>query len=343
MYNFINDYSEGAHQKILDKLVETNLEQTIGYGQDPYTEKAKVALKNKINKQNVDIHFIPAGTQTNIVAISSFLKSYEAVISAETGHINVHETGAIEHAGHKVLTAKTEDGKLTVPDIVRILDSHSSEHMVKPAMVYISNPTELGTIYSKEELENLYAFCQEKGLLLYLDGARLANALTSKSNDLTLETIANNIHCFYVGGTKNGALFGEALVIVKDELKENFRYYIKQNGALLAKGRLLGIQFLTLFTDHLYEENGAHANAMAEILRIGIKELGYEFLSESDTNQIFPIFPNTILDQLAKEYGYETQMEVDDTHTCIRLVTSWATIEDEAHNFVEYLKTISSK
>ena len=341
MYSFRNDYGEGAHLRILKALIKTNLHQTPGYGEDEYTYKAIEILKAEVGNNNVDIHFISGGTQTNLLAISSFLKPYEAVIAVQTGHINVHETGAIEATGHKVLTAESEDGKLTPELISPILKTHADEHMVKPAMVYISNSTELGTIYKKSELQALSEFCRNQNLILFLDGARLGCALCSSENDLTIKEIASLTDCFYIGGTKNGALLGEAFVICRDDLKTDFRYNIKQRGALLAKGRVVGIQFLTLFEDGLFYELAAHANCMANKLKNGIEELGYKMASKSTTNQLFPIFSNEIIDKIREEYAFEEQIKIDESNTCIRFVTSWATEEKEVIKFLAFLKGIS--
>jgi threonine aldolase len=260
MYSFSCDYSEGAHQRILSALFDTNMEQTEGYGLDRYSLLAQDAIKENIGRNDVDIHFIPGGTQTNMIAISAFLRPHEAVVSAATGHVNVHETGAIEATGHKVVTVESRDGKLRPETILPVLEFHSDEHMVKPRLVYISDTTELGTVYSKSELAALSAFCREKRLMLYLDGARLGSALCSPGSDVTLGDLARLTDAFYIGGTKNGALFGEALVIVSGALKEDFRFHIKQKGALLAKGRMLGLQFYELFRGGLFFELARHAN-----------------------------------------------------------------------------------
>jgi len=264
MYSFNNDYSEGAHPRILNALMETNLKQEVGYGEDSYSLKAIELLKQRIGRTDVDIHLLTGGTQTNLIAISAFLRPHEAAIAASTGHIFTHETGSIEATGHKVLSTETADGKLTPAHIQSILDEHTDEHMVKPKLVYISNSTEIGTIYTKSELEQLRDFCQANHLILFMDGARLGSALCSAENDLTLSDLTALVDAFYIGGTKNGALIGEALVICQDSLKEDFRYHMKQKGALLAKGRLLGIQFLELFRENLYFELATHANHMAD-------------------------------------------------------------------------------
>ena len=340
MYSFKNDYSEGAHPNILNSLLQTNMEQTSGYGEDPYTEKAKGLIKEQIGREDVEVHFLVGGTQVNLTAISAFLRPHEAAIAAHSGHIAVHETGAIEATGHKVLTAETENGKLTVCKIQELVESHCDEHMVKPKLVYISNSTEVGTIYSKKELEMLSAYCKKTGLLLFLDGARLGSALMAKENDITLNDLARLTDAFYIGGTKNGALMGEALVIVKENLKEDFRYLIKQKGGLLAKGRLISLGFIELFTNDLFFELAAHANLMAEKLTEGIEAAGFSFLSASPTNQIFPIFPNQVIECLKEKYDFSIWEKIDEHHTAIRLVTSWATQEVYVEAFNQDLMKI---
>ncbi|MBU5425472.1 low specificity L-threonine aldolase [Tissierella pigra] len=325
MYSFRNDYSEGAHPRILELLMSSNYEPNIGYGEDIHSDRAKEYIKRLIEREDADIHFIPGGTQTNMLVISSFLRPHQCVISADTGHINVHETGAIEATGHKVVAMPCKDGKLT-PDIIKkALNHHSDEHMVQPKMVYISNCTELGTIYSKDELISIHEICKKNELLLFLDGARIGSALTCKTNDLNIKDIANLVDVFYIGGTKNGALLGEALIILNKDLKKDFRFLIKQRGALAAKGFVLGIQFEALFQDDLYFELAKHANEMAEILKSIIEETGYTFYAEPYTNQIFPIFPDTLLKKMEKEFVYEFIEKVDENNTAVRFVTSWAT------------------
>lgn len=338
MYSFKNDYSEGAHPRILKALTESNLEQTEGYGEDSYSKKAIKLLKEKIKRNDVDIHFFVGGTQTNLTAISAFLRPHEAAIAANTGHILVHETGAIEATGHKVISIPVSDGKLRPEDIKPALEAHTDEHMVKPKLVYISNPTEIGSIYSKSELENLSKFCKENKLYLYVDGARLGSALTSEENDIELSDLANLVDAFYIGGTKNGALMGEALVICTEFLKEDFRFHIKQKGGLLAKGRLLGIQFLELFKDDLFFDLARNANNMADLLKKGISEEGYKFLTHSPSNQIFPILPDPIIEKLQEKYLFFVWERVDENNFAIRLVTSWATKEDVVSAFIEDLK-----
>lgn len=338
MYSFKNDYSEGAHPRILQALLESNVIQEKGYGEDRYTLEAIERLKQRIGRSDIDIHFFTGGTQTNLTSLSSFLRPHEAVISANTGHIHVHEAGAIESTGHKVLTVESDDGKLRPTDIQRVLDFHMDEHMVKPKLVYISNSTEIGSIYYRGELEALSRICQENGLLLYMDGARLGSALCAEGNDLTLFSISELVDAFYIGGTKNGTLLGEALVLCEDHLKEDFRYQIKQKGALLAKGRLLGIQFLELFRDTLFFDLATHANQMASHLREGISGLGFDFLTYSPTNQIFPIVPDGLISHLEKKYGFYVWSKMDVETSSIRLVTSWATKEEAIESFIEDMK-----
>lgn len=337
-YSFRNDYSEGAHPQILKALVETNLEQTVGYGEDKFCLEAAELIKGKLGRDDVDIHLIPGGTQTNLIAISAFLRPHEAVIAPLTGHIEVHETGAIEATGHKIITMEGRDGKLSPSDIEQAVDAHTDEHMVKPRLVYISNATEVGSIYTKAELEALSSACRQRKLLLFMDGARLGSALTSRENDLPLSEIANLVDAFYIGGTKNGALIGEALVICTDHLKEDFRFHIKQKGALLAKGRLLGIQFRELFRDNLFFDLAEHANTMAEKIQDALLSRNCPLLLHSPSNQIFPILPNRVMERLAEDYSFEIQKKVDADHTMIRLVTSWATREDAVDEFIADLK-----
>ena len=343
IYSFNNDYSEGAHPRILQLMMENNLEQNNGYSMDIHTTRAKELIKQEIKRSDVDIHIIVGGTQTNTIAIKAALRPHQAVICAETGHINVHETGAIEATGHKVLGQQTSDGKLTPVHIQTVLDWHTDEHMVQPKMVYISNATEVGTQYTKSELEALSAFCRQHGLYLFMDGARMGAALTSRANDLTLADIASLTDVFYIGGTKNGALFGEALVITHPDLKPDFRFLIKQHGGMLAKGWLLGIQFEALFQDNLFFDMAEHANEMADQLRKGIADCGYEFFWNSTTNQLFPIFPNNVIDSLSEDFLFSPQTVIDADNTCVRLVTSWATTQDGVNAFLHALKKISGK
>lgn len=337
MYSFANDYSEGAHPKILEAMMNINLTQHTGYGLDIHTSRAVELIKAEIDRSDADVHLIVGGTQTNLIAIAAALRPYQAVISAHTGHINVHETGAIEATGHKVLAYNTPDGKLTPALVQQALDSHTDEHMVQPKMVYISNSTETGTQYSKSELEALHHISRQNGLYLFMDGARLGAALTSPVNDLTMADIAKLTDVFYIGGTKNGALFGEALVICHNHLKPDYRFMIKQRGAMLAKGWLLGIQFEELFQNNLYYDMSSHANMMAEQLRTAISGRGFVFASGSMTNQLFPILPDTLIEKLERNFTFNTDRRWDSTHTVIRLVTSWATTREGVDAFISAL------
>ncbi|MGC7871447.1 threonine aldolase family protein [Desulfosporosinus sp. SYSU MS00001] len=337
MYSFKNDYSEGAHPRLLKALGETNFEQVEGYGEDLYSQKAVQLLKQTIGRDDIDIHLLSGGTQTNLTAISAFLRPHEAIIAANTGHILVHETGAIEATGHKIISVEVGDGKLNPLHIKGALDLHTDEHMVKPKLVYISNPTEIGSIYTKKELEEISGCCHDNNLFLYMDGARLGSALCSDENDLELSVLADLVDAFYIGGTKNGALLGEALVICRESLKEDFRFHMKQKGAMLAKGKILGIQFLELFRDDLYFDMARHANKMAGLLRDEITKAGFNVLVHSPSNQIFPIFPDIIISELQKNYAFYVWSKVDINHSAVRLVTSWATKEEEVLAFIKDL------
>ena len=341
MLYFDSDYMEGAHPLILEKLTKTNMEQTSGYGTDPYCEMAKEKIRATCKCPAAEIHFLVGGTQTNATAIKAILRSYEGVIAAESGHISTHEAGAIETGGHKVLCLPEHGGKITakqVDDYVNgfILDQNHT-HMVKPGMVYISQPTEYGTLYTKKELEEMSQVCKNHNIPLYLDGARLAYGLMAEGTDVTLEVIAKNCSAFYIGGTKAGALFGEALVITQPNLVPHFFTIMKQQGALLAKGRLLGIQFDTLFTDGLYEKMGKHAIQMAMKLRDGLEKKGYRFFFASPTNQQFLILENDEMEELAKKVSFSFWERYDETHTVVRFATSWATREEDVDGLLEVM------
>ena len=341
MILFYSDYLEGCHPEILRRLQETNLDQTPGYGVDDYCGKAREIIKDVCGTPNADIHFLVGGTQTNVTVISSILRPYQGALCATTGHINVHETGAIEHSGHKVLAIGGKDGKITACQVDNALSSHhgdpSYEHTVQPGMLYISFPTELGTIYSKQELLDIKEVCAKWDIPLFIDGARLGYGLTSGKCDLTIKDIAAIADVFYIGGTKQGALFGEAVVINKESLKKDFRYNIKQNGGMLAKGRLLGIQFATLFTDNLYFEIARNANRLAEKLTAAFKSKGYDMLAESPTNQVFPIISTETAERLAKDFGFEEWGRIDDTHIAVRFCTSWATTDAQIDSLIAAL------
>ena len=338
-YSFKNDYSEGCHPEILEALMHTNLEPQEGYGEDIYTQKAKALIKDKIGNLNCDIYFVSGGTQANLIVISSILRPYESVISADSGHINIHEAGAIEAVGHKINSIKSDDGKLYVEDIRQVLSEHDeAPHVVKPKMVYISNSTELGTVYKKDELKKISNFCKSNDLYLFLDGARLGSALSSKDNDLTLEDLSQLLDIFYIGGTKNGALLGEAIVINSDNLKKDFAYNLKQKGALMSKGRVLGVQFMSLFENSLFFDLANHANLMAQKMAKAIEKSGFSFLSKPQTNQIFPILPNNLVKKLEEDFDFYVWKKIDKEKSAIRLVTSWATREDIVDEFINSLE-----
>ena len=333
-YSFRNDYSEGAHPRILQALSACNDTQSAGYGCDPFCQEAVELIRARCAAPSADVHFVSGGTQANLLVIHAALRSFEAVISAHTGHINVHEAGAIEGTSHEVCAVPSSSSKLT-PDMIRsVCSEHSTEMMVHPKIVYISNATEMGAIYTKAELAALRECCDALGLYLYLDGARLGSALAASNGDLTLEDAAALTDAFTIGGTKNGALLGEAIVLMNPALQAQFRWHMKQRGAILAKGRLLGIQFLELLKDDLYFQLAAHANAMADRLRQGILELGYEIPIPSSSNLFFPIFPNTVIRQLEENYAFEIDHTIDRDNTLIRLVTSWTTPAHAVENFL---------
>lgn len=344
MIRFECDYLEGAHPKILELLNKTNFEQTPGYGTDIYCEKARSIIKEKCNFPESDVHFLVGGTQVNKTVIASILRPYQGVLCADTGHINVHETGAIENTGHKVMPITSNDGKITAQNIQDAYDSHfndeTAEHMVQPGMVYISHPTENGTLYTKSELKSISEVCKKCNLPLFLDGARLGYGLTAEGSDLTLEDIANLCDVFYIGGTKAGALFGEAVIITNPELKKDFRYFIKQNGGMLAKGRLLGIQFLALLEDDLYFEITKHANKLAIKIRNAFLEKGCSFRYNSVTNQQFPIIPNEYFNKLKEKYSFSFWEKIDETHTAVRFCTSWATKDEDVDSLVSDIERL---
>lgn len=338
--SFECDYTTGAHPEILKKLAETNFEPLSGYGTDRYCESAKQKIKTLCNN-DVDVFFLVGGTQTNSIIIASLLNSYEGVIAADTGHISVHEAGAIEYTGHKVLTIPNHDGKISPTELSSYINNfygdENHEHMVFPGMVYISHPTENGTLYTKNELEQISEICKQYNIPLFLDGARLGYGLMSKNTDVTLEDIATLCDVFYIGGTKVGALCGEAVVFKKSAMPKYFMTTVKQHGALLAKGRLLGIQFDTLFTDNLYFEISRHAIEMSELLKNILSEKGYQFAWESFTNQQFIIIENEQMKKLKENVGFSFWEKSDDNHTVIRLATSWSTRKEDVEKLKELL------
>lgn len=342
MNHFESDYLEGAHPKILERLVQTNFEKTPGYGSDHYCQSAKDKIREicKI-ESNAAVYFLAGGTQTNLVMIKTLLRSYEAVICACSAHINEHEAGAIEAGGHKVLPIPSKYGKLDVNDVRKYLEKFhrhgGKEQMVQPGMIYITHPTEYGFLYSKKELEDFRALCDQYGLLLYLDGARLGYGLASDKSDLTIENIARLTDAFYIGGTKIGALFGEAVVAKDPELLKHFPTILRQSGALIAKGRILGIQFDTLFSDNLYMELASHALKMAEKIKKGLESKGYEFYYESPTNLQFVIVKNDEVENFIEQSGACFWEEIDDDRTVLRLVTSWATKESDIDYMLSHL------
>lgn len=344
MIRFESDYLEGAHEKILNQLLETNEDQTPGYGTDDYCERAKGYIRKACDVENAEVHFLVGGTQANTTIISSILRPHQGAISAITGHIAGHETGAIEATGHKVLTLPSDDGKITAKQVKELYDAHwndvTHEHMVQPGLVYISHPSENGTTYSKAELEELSQVCRECGLPLFMDGARLGYGLAANDNDLSLSDITRLCDVFYIGGTKIGALFGEAVVITNDDLKKDFRYMIKQKGGLLAKGRLLGIQFETLFENGLYYEISQHAVDLAMMIREAFVEKGFSLKYDSKTNQQFPILPNDVLSELSKNYSFSFWEKVDDTDSVVRFCTSWATKKEHVEQLIEDIRNL---
>lgn len=345
MIRFECDYAEGAHIKILERLIETNQEQTPGYGEDGYCNNAKKYIRELCNNQEADVHFLVGGTQTNLTVISAVLRSHQGVVAAHSGHINVHETGAIEATGHKVIAMDSSDGKITAEQVKKTYDTHwndsNHEHLVQPGMVYISHPSENGTTYTKDELEKLSIVCRQCKLPLFMDGARLGYALVTEKNDLSLEDIARLCDVFYIGGTKVGALFGEAVVITNEVIKTDFRYHIKQKGGMLAKGRLLGIQFETLFENGLYFEIASNAVKKALLIRNAFAKQGYSFLYDSMTNQQFPILPNHIIEKLKEKYAFFVWEVISEESSAVRFCTSWATTDENIDLLIEDIENLN--
>ncbi|RAJ08847.1 L-threonine aldolase [Chitinophaga skermanii] len=342
MYNFTNDYSEGCHPNILAALADSNLTQQPGYGNDEFTLQAVQYIREKCGATPVDVHMVAGGTLANLLVLVSALKPFESIIAVETGHINNHEAGAIEATGHKIETVKTPDGKLRPADFAHLLKKFPEYHTVKPRIVYISNTTEIGTHYTKSEVAELSAYCKANNLLLFMDGARMAMGLMAEGNDLQLADIAALTDVFYLGGTKVGALLGEAIIISNDSLKKDFKYHMKQRGALMAKGRLLGVQFAALLKDDLMFDLAKHANGLAQRMAKVFRELGYGFLTPSVTNQIFPILPNALITELSKEFGFFSWKKIDESHTAVRLITSWATPAEQVDRFIAAVQAYKS-
>ena len=342
MIHFECDYTQGAHPKIIEMLAETNMEQTTGYGEDGHCERARQMILEKCRNKDAYVQFLVGGTQANTTVIAAALRPWQGVISADTGHINVHETGAIEATGHKVIALSNKDGKIAAEQIDACCREHFSsgnaKHMVQPGMVYVSNPTEYGTLYTKAELEAIGKVCRKYDLILFVDGARMAYGLGAEGNDLTLADYAAISDVFYIGGTKAGALFGEAVVITDERLKKDFRYMIKRQGGMLAKGRLLGIQFLTLFEEKRYFEISAHASRLAEKIHDELKDMGVKFYVDSPSNQQFVILPDAVLEKLKDDFAFEYQARVDDTHSAVRICTCWATKEENVEALLAALR-----
>ena len=341
MVSFVSDYIAGAHPDVLRRLTETNLEPVPGYGEDRFCESAKQKIRDCIGMPDADVFFLVGGTQTNAVVISTMLADYEGVLAAKTGHVSVHEAGAIEYTGHEVLELPQEDGKLSAEQVARCLDAWSADenrdHMVMPGMVYISQPTEYGTLYTLHELKEISSVCRKNKILLYMDGARLAYALACPENDVTLKDIASLCDVFYIGGTKCGTLFGEAVVIPKHDLIPHLFTIIKQHGALLAKGRIAGIQFDTLFTDGLYEEIGKTAIEAADRIRAALAEKGYQTAFHSPTNQIFVVLDQDRYEALTANVELAFWEHTDDGRTIMRFATSWATTQEDVDKLIECL------
>ncbi len=339
---FQSDYMEGAHPAIIKKLTETNLLHTTGYGFDEFCEEARALIRSACSCPDAQVQFLTGGTQTNATVLDSLLKNWQGVIAADSGHVAVHEAGAIEYTGHKVLALKGKDGKLSAALVEQfVTDFYKDsnwEHMVEPGAVYISQPTEFGTLYSKDELKELSNVCRSHKIPLYVDGARLAYALGSSENDVTLKDLAQYADIFYIGGTKCGTLFGEAVVIPQPQLIPHFFTQIKQHGALLAKGRLLGLQFAELFKDNLYFELGKSADLYAQQIESALTKAGYKLYMHSPTNQVFFIIQNTKLDALSKKVLYGYMEKYDETQTVIRFCTSWATTQNDVNELLKIIE-----
>lgn len=347
MIYFNNDYSEGCHPKVMDALVRTNMNQSFGYSEDEYCAAAAAKIRTLCGREDAAVHFLVGGTQTNLIVIAAALRPHQAALCPGGGHINTHETGAIEATGHKVMAVPSGDGKITAAQVRQVVKLHredaSFEHTTQPKLVYISNPTEYGTLYSLSELEELSAACKELGLFLFMDGARMGYGLAATGYDVTLKDIARLTDVFYIGGTKVGAMFGEAVVILHPAIKEDFRYIMKQKGAMFAKGRLLGIQFDVLMTDGLYWEIAGHADRLADQIRETLDALEVPYLVPTNTNQIFPIMPDDKLAELKKNFAFAEIERVDENHRAIRFCTSWATREENVDALCAELKRIWGK
>ena len=346
MIYFHNDYSEGCHAKVLEKLIATNLEQTPGYGEDHYCAEAADMIRKACGREDLAVHFLVGGTQANLTVIAAALRPHQAAVCADSGHINTHETGAVEATGHKVIALPSVAGKITAEQVRNVVEMHrasgSFEHEAQPKLVYLSTPTELGTLYNLTELEALSKTCKELGLYLFVDGARLGYGLAAADNDVTLPDLARLCDVFYIGGTKVGALFGEAVVISNPALKEDFRYLIKQRGGMLAKGRLLGVQFAALFENGLYFELGKNAVRLADQIRDTFDKLGVSYLVPGTTNQLFPILSDSFLNELAKNFMFIDMERIDENHRAVRFCTSWASTQENVDALCNELERIAA-
>lgn len=344
MIHFGNDYTEGAHPKILERLVETNMEQVPGYGLDKYSKNAEQQIKKAVGREDVDVHLLSSGTQTNLTIISAILRPYQGVITADSGHILTLEAGAIEAVGHKLLPLPNTDGKITAKQVLEINQEHADDpanfHKVQPGMVYLSNPTEVGTLYTKQELEDLRNACDTFNLKLFMDGARLGYGLVAETNDLTLEDITNLTDIFYFGGTKIGALFGEAVIIKNKELKQGFKTIMKQKGSLLAKGRALGIQFEVLFNNNLYLDISRHAVEQAMRIKKAFAEKDIPLRYEAHTNQLFPVLTHGQMKTIQENYSVLEYAKEDEKHSVVRICTSWGTKVENVDALIKDIKQL---
>lgn len=342
-YSFFNDYSEGAHPAVLEAINECNFSQDAGYGEDTVSLETAAVIRKWTGNPDASVHFVTGGTQANIIVLASLMKPYEAVVSALNAHINVHEAGAVEACGHKILCIESSDGKISPEGVREVMRDHTDEHKVRPKVIAISQTTELGCVYRKKELEELSSCCRELGLYIFMDGARLAQALTAESSDCSITDIASLTDIFTFGGTKNGALLGEAIIINNRNLNEGFRFHVKQRGAMLAKGRVLSAQFNALLKNELWKELALHANKAAGSLAAGLKSAGVSFLVEAESNQIFPIFPNEVIENLRELYGFYIWAPVDSRKSAVRLVTSWFTPDSAVESFLDDVRRFLRK
>jgi len=345
MYYFHNDYNEACHPQVAQKLANWSSKQMPGYGIDECCERAAGLIRNLCGSENLAVHFLVGGTQCNLTVIDAALRPHQAAIGAISAHINVHETGAIEATGHKIIPVSSNDGKLTAEQVESVVRTHAEEdgpeHMAQPKLVYISVPTELGTMYTLKELQEISSVCKKHGLYLFADGARLGYGLSERGNEITLKDLTDLCDVFYIGGTKVGAMFGEAVVISNSDIAQDFRYIIKQHGGMMAKGWLMGLQFEALFENGLYFEISRHAVAMADMIRKTLEELGYPLYANGMSNQIFPILPNNLLSKLEKNFTFSVQAKTDSSHTAVRFCTSWATTQESVNALCAELKRLS--